>query len=95
MTTLHEQLTAAIDKAERYAQIHAEDYEQPNGRAIHNLAGRMLRGLAEDRDILARHHAVDPWLQFCAAHNPDDGVLLDNCPEVLSLARRHGVEVTR
>jgi hypothetical protein len=53
-----------------------------------------LRRLAEDRDVLARHgtHFWDGKCDTC--YVPHHGRFADwPCPEVRSLARRHGLEV--
>lgn len=47
----------------------------------------VLRGLAEDRDILRRHQQVPLDDEDCRC-----GWVLAECPELLSLARRHGVQ---
>jgi len=60
----------------------------------------LLAGLAEDRDILKRHAPVEvnhfPGQKPICAYEWADGdayvVSWELCPEVLSLARRHGIE---
>jgi len=56
----------------------------------------VLRGLTEDRDILARHqrdHIYNDQQWHCCVCVDSD---MDNerwpCPDVLSLARRHGLD---
>jgi hypothetical protein len=54
-----------------------------------------LRAVAEDREVLKRHEAKwngrDDWCPICWV---DEDRPLHPCPEVLSLARRLGVEAT-
>lgn len=57
-----------------------------------NDPATVLRGLAEDRDILRRHAPNEALLCTPAIHSMlTAGVL---CPEVLSVARRHGIEAS-
>jgi len=51
-----------------------------------------LRGLAEDRDILRRHAPNEALLCTPAIHTTLTAWVL--CPEVLSVARRHGIEAS-
>lgn len=54
---------------------------------VWTLIHRSLRGLAEDRDILARHdHGISGYCN-------GDIFVGQPCDEARSLARRHGIEV--
>jgi hypothetical protein len=108
--TLHAVLTAHIDGAEafvRWLDEHLDGRERPYNPADPADPVCVLRGLAEDRDILARHQS-DTYLPSqrdfweCVACSHDIECNSDRyhhhqiivhwpCPEVLSLARRHGV----
>ena len=109
MSTPHGRLIEAIDQAEAIAKAAARDSnsdrwvpgmfriglpDMAEHIAVHDPA-TVLRGLAEDRDILRRHEPVerrdygnDNWLACCACGKD---VTYKPCNEVLSLARRHGV----
>jgi hypothetical protein len=59
-----------------------------------------LRRLAEDRDVLARHAFVD-WYEggtgcwYCSGEENAEHRIVDwPCPDVLSVARRHGIDPT-
>lgn len=56
----------------------------------------VLRGLQEDRDIMLRHSPGGTTTggdQICVAHG--SLMLYHRCPEIRSLARRHGVELDK
>ena len=111
---LHAVLTARIDELERLAQTAGKDSGSkrwvprmmggaPPDVAEHIAAwdpSTVLRGLAEDRDILHRHAPVEvdhfPGQKPICAHEWADGdayvVTWTQCPDVLSLARRLGVD---
>lgn len=121
MSDLHARLTARIDELAAVA-IAAAQHEGGTDWYARGVIGAdpptarhviewdpatVLRGLAEDRDILARHapHTVTEHLldgstapvTLCS-HEWRDGAGLwlewRHCPDVLSLKRRHGIEAS-
>lgn len=120
MATLHERLSARIEELERVAKAVGEEWGSDAGwrqlAMVWSLTGDLetyvadhtpalvLRGLAEDRDILARHTptprdtAAGASTLFCPGCSIFDGlsghaaiVRADKCRELPSLARRHGI----
>jgi len=101
---LHARITAAIDRVET-----ATTYDRNMG--WHKpYVEFVLRGLAEDRDILRRHEPdripadrPQDWdCRGCEVHmgnlscdyGEHEHTVPWPCPEVLSVARRHGIEAS-
>lgn len=110
MADLHEQITARIDELERIAHDATRlDWSVWRSQTISVRAtfgdlalehvatwdpAAVLRGLAEDRDILTRHYVCADSL--CGSKGSDCHTCRDEfhpCPEIRSLCRRHGLEV--
>lgn len=107
MADLHRAISTKLDDLERLANTAGLDSGSKKwvprmmGGAPPEVAehiatwdpATVLRGLAEDRDILARHAPSDDVEPNSSACMYCMGGPWANCAEIRSLARRHGVEV--